>query len=81
MLRSIAPAPGAEELHRQRPLLGHVAGERLGPGVAVNEGAGVDLLAGQRARAALAAHQPERRIRDAGHRRQAQVERRHRSSL
>ena len=65
---------GAEELHGQRPLLGQVTRQRGRLVVAEHERAGVDLLAGERAGAALATHEPERRVGDTGHRGQAQVQ-------
>ncbi len=50
---------GAQQLHGERPLLGQVARDLAGVGVVLDEGAGVDLLAGEEPRAALARDEPE----------------------
>src|SRR5207249_8596194 len=63
-----------QELERDRVLLGQEARELGRARAAFHEPAGVDLLAGEAAGAALARDQPEGRVGHRGHRRQTQID-------
>src|SRR6266850_3242817 len=65
---------GAQELHGDRMLLGEEPRQLLGARAVLEQSLGVDLLVGERAGAALAADEPERRVGDGGHRRQTQID-------
>src|SRR5439155_7543500 len=65
---------GAQDLHRDRMPLGQDPRQLLGARAVLEERLGVDLLVGERAGAAFAADEPERRVGDGGHRSQTQID-------